>query len=222
MLLTHPEPASDFATLDLPIVDADKRWCRIHRRKLAPIFFGRTRSNRFDAPKGEFGVLYVADDFHGAFIETFGRETGIRTVMRKELQLRHLCLVSTSRPLRLVDLTGEGLARIGADAALTNGLNYKLAHRWALAIHEHPATVDGILYRARHDPARPCVAIFERAAGILRVQPLGPILDAKHAKLLGDIFDVYRFGVSTPPRKPRGRAKARRVPRRVPRKKRAR
>ena len=37
-----------------------------------PIFFGRTRQNRFDDPLGEFGVLYAAEDAYGAFAETFG------------------------------------------------------------------------------------------------------------------------------------------------------
>jgi hypothetical protein len=171
-------------------------WCRIHGVAYDPLYFGKQPRNRFDAPAGEFGVLYVARDAHGAFIETFGHDTG-RTpfVTEKELRSRELSIVRASRALRLVDLRGAGLARIGADAELTSGPDYELARRWALALHSHPRKPDGILYRARHDPGRTCAAIFDRAEPAITADRTGTIYDAKHARLLGDILNSYGYGL---------------------------
>jgi hypothetical protein len=163
---------------------------------LGPSYFGRQPRNRFDAPTGEFGVLYVARDAHGAFIETFGHDTG-RTpfVTESELRSRELSIVRASRALRLVDLRGTGLARMGADAELTNGTDYALARRWSLALHNHPRMPDGILYRARHDPSRTCAAIFDRAKRVIKATRSGTLYDAKHARLLADILDTYGYGL---------------------------
>jgi hypothetical protein len=91
------------------------------------MFFGSTGSSRFDAPSGEYGVLYVAVDVYGAFIETFGRRLGRQSLQLADFATRALARVTTSRPLRLVDLAGVGLAQVGADARLTTG-DYHLAH----------------------------------------------------------------------------------------------
>jgi hypothetical protein len=192
----HPEPPTDRASLRIVIVSTSYAWCRIHGVGREPIFFGREPVNRFDAPAGEFGVLYLARDAHGAFIETFGHDTG-RTpfVTEAELRSRELSVVRASRPLRLVDLRGHGLARMGADAALTSGPDYDLVRRWALALHEHPRKPDGILYRARHDPGRSCAAIFDRASTVITGLRSGTLLDAEHARLVADILDRYGYGL---------------------------
>jgi hypothetical protein len=159
-----------------------------------PLFFGRTGGNRFDAPAGEYGVLYTAADAHIAFIEAFGRNPKVNVVSLTELGARPLTRVVAGRPLRLVDLTGPGLARIDADARLPTG-SYDLAHRWSLALHEHPEQPDGLLYRSRFDPSRLCAAIFERAADALSTEPLGSLADAANATLLADILSTYEFGL---------------------------
>ncbi len=188
----HPEPPPSFRII---VTRVSGRWCRIHRTRHAPLYFGRTARNRFDAPAAEFGVLYVARDAHGAFIETFGHETGARFVTEKELRARALAVISTRRPLRLADFRAEGLARMGADGQLTSGADYDLARRWARAIHDHPRKPDGILYRARHDPARFCAAIFDRAERQLRVTSTGTLSARRHRAVLADILTTYRFGL---------------------------
>jgi hypothetical protein len=167
----------------------------VHRGIHEPIYFGRSRANRFDAPAGEFGVLYVAGDAHGAFIETFGHATGTLSVSEGELRARELSRVRASRELRLVDLRGEGLARMGADSRLTAGADYGLAQRWALAIHAHRRRPDGILYRARHDPSRASVALFERVAPVVSATRTGALMEGRSLRALGGILETYRFGV---------------------------
>ncbi len=191
----HPEPPTNFASVKLPIARWNRPWFRIHQAIHTALFFGRSGSNRFDAPAGEFGVLYVGADPYCSFIETFGHATGVHAVTEGELRARNLSTVQSSRQLTLVDLTGKGLARIGADAALTAGDDHGLAHRWAKAIHDHPQRPDGILYRARHDPSRSAAAIFDRSGPMLTVSSSWNLLDPSQATILGEILDRYQFGL---------------------------
>jgi hypothetical protein len=191
----HPDPPADLVNRALPLTIHRRPWFRIHRLPYAPLYFGRSGDNRFDAPAGEFGVLYVGKDEHSAFIETFGHATGIRVVDSRELAARALVKVQPRRPLRLVNLSGKGLARLGADARLTAGESYDPSHRWALAIHAHPKKPDGIVYAARHDPSRLCAAIFERAETDLRVTSLGCLADPMHLALMEKVLDAYHFGL---------------------------
>ena len=139
-------------------------------------------------------MLYVAEDIHGAFIETFGRQLGARRLPIARVATRTFARVTQNRPLRLVDLVGPGLSRIGADSRLTTG-DYDLSQRWALALHEHPDQPDGLLYRSRHDPSRLCAAIFDRAAGALTATSLGSLADANHTALLADLLNTYEYAV---------------------------
>jgi hypothetical protein len=191
----HPDPPLDLATRPLPITLFRRSWFRIHWLTRDPIYFGRSGDNRFDAPDGEFGVLYAGKDARCAFIEVFGSATGVHFVEQSELAARGLARIAPRRPLRLVNLTGEGLARVGADARLTSGESYLAARRWALAIHDHPRKPDGIAYAARHDPSRICAALFERASAELEVTRLGPLTDLAHAALLARLLDTYKFGL---------------------------
>ncbi|MGE3271153.1 MAG: RES family NAD+ phosphorylase [Chloroflexota bacterium] len=169
-------------------------WVRSHRTGYSPLYFGRSGQNRFDAPGAVFGVLYVAADAHGAFIETFGRQLGRLIVSMAELADRELSEVRPARPLRLVDMSGAGLARIGADARVMSG-RYDISQPWSLALHNHPDQPDGLLYRSRHDPSRLCTALFDRVAPVLSTESLGSFADPRNAALLGDVLDRYGYGL---------------------------
>ena len=190
----HPAPPADLCDLQPAIVGNAGPWIRIHRTTHSPLYFGRSGDSRFGAPAGEYGVLYVGSDAHCAFIETFGQSTGDNTVTTTALAERSLSRIEANRPLRLVDLTGSGLARIGADERLCAG-DHRIAQRWALALWQHPAAPDGLLYRARHDPSRYCVAIFDRAEPAIRTVLLGGMLAAEQISLVGNILDTFGFGL---------------------------
>ena len=172
-------------------------WVRIHQRRYGPIYFGRSGAGRFDAPAGQYTILYVALDAHGAFIETLGHATGRTAIDWDEIEARALAEISVLRPLRLVDLSGEGLAHIGADGRLTDG-SYTVSQPWALALYEHPDKPDGLLYRARHDLSRLCAAIFNRAEDALAATDLGSLADPSNASLLADILDTYKLRLIFP------------------------
>jgi hypothetical protein len=166
---------------------------RIHRSDKESAFWGKTGDNRFDAPAGQFGVLYAASDHYGAFIETCGGLLN-RTVTSGFLGVRAWARVMPVRELKLVDLSGAGLARIGADERLCSG-EYDVAQQWALALWQHPATVDGLHYRARHDPSRTSVALFDRAASAVTIVGDGGLLADANKALLAAILDTYQFSL---------------------------
>lgn len=107
-----------------------------------------------------------------------------------------LALVTIVEPLRCVDLRGPGLARLGADARLTSG-SHLVAQRWSLAFWSHPSVPHGILYHSRRDPAETALAIYDRASGKIRVDPLGGLKEPKHRELLARIYT--RYGVAELP-----------------------
>jgi len=190
----HPEPPEDLLQRPLPLLSTDHPWFRIYRLQRPPLYFGRSGGNRFDPPAREYGVLYVGEDERCAFIETFGHATDVRFVTVTALRTRGLARIEVRRPLRLVDLTGPGLARLGADERLCAG-DYAVAQRWALALSQHPERPDGLCYRARHDPSRLCAAISHRAAKALKVVRLGSLADPANVPLLADLLDTYTFGL---------------------------
>ena len=190
---THPE-ADGLADIELPITEIQIPWYRIHRKAFGAMFFGNKRINRFDCPDGTFGVLYLATNLEGAFIETFGQETGKRFVQESELEERAFSIFESSRPLRLVDITGPGLAKMGADARLCAG-DRNLAARWSSAFYKHANQPDGIYFRARHDPAELCSAVFDRAEPFLKVaQTIGLTDRSVLARIVG-VLDRYDFGL---------------------------
>jgi len=212
----HPDPPTGFSSTTLPfgsksvhreVREAAKGpWYRFHATGLEALHFGRRRTFRFDDPRGKFGVLYAAADEHGAFIETFGQSLhagkpvrGFRFVSDLDLEGRALACIRARRRLRLVDLTGEGLPRIGADERLCAG-DYRVAQRWSRAIHAHPSCPDGILYRARRDPSRISAALFDRALPRLAVTPLSTLMDAENRALRDRILATYRLGLLLLPR----------------------
>ncbi len=164
----HPEPPDSLVSWELPFVVAEPPWYRCHRAARDAIFFNTGRLGRFNAPNGEYGVLYLGTDPFCAFVETFGQvmrrnDRGLRLISEHDLAERCLCRIDAKPgrgPFRLVDLTGAGLARLGAD----NRLNTTTTDR-GLPSARWPALK--LLYRVRHDPARTGVALFDRVGDVL-------------------------------------------------------
>ncbi len=194
--ITHPLP-SGLDDLDLPLSEASGPAWRVHRRVRDPLHFGRAALNRWDAPEGgAYGVLYAAEDLEGAFIESLGHGHvgGTRLVTGAELRERSFTKLHFDRPLRLVDLTAEGLVRLGADLRLCAG-DYQVAQAWSAAFEAHPDRPDGVRYRSRHDPTRCCVAIFERARPVVRAAPEGTLFSPALRGHLVELLEHYDFGL---------------------------
>lgn len=187
----HPEPPHDLASRELPILVRNQRWYRMYRPSREPVYYGKTGRNRFDAPNEEFGVLYIGEDPFCTFVESFELPTVFKPMTPAILATRRLCILEFSRPLRLVDLTGSGLARLGADARLI-AADHDIAQRWSRALWQHPSVPDGLLYRARHDPSRNSVALFDRVTPA-SVHELGTLAHPTQQHVLAGILNEYRF-----------------------------
>ena len=168
---------------------------RFHAKPHAPIHFDRSALGRLNAPDATYGVLYAAQSRSGAFAETFLRQPGRTLLARDLLDGKAYAAVALTRALRLVRLYGNGLAVIGATAQITHGgLPYDLPQSWSNALHHHPAAVDGIAYRARHDDNEVCFALFDRARDALFVRSRESNLDQDWFYAL---IEHYHIGMAT-------------------------
>lgn len=181
-----------------PLIYAAKAtevWCRSHKTGYHPVFFGRNKAQRWDAPKGDFGVLYLGADERCAFMESIGRGVlRTRFVAASQLKNHQLSILQFTKDLRLVDLVASGgLTRLGAEGSLVNGLGYRNSQRWSEALRSHPAKVDGIYYRSRYDPALTACALFEHCEPFIEVvENCGAW--AAQPVLLGSVLDHYQLG----------------------------
>jgi hypothetical protein len=168
---------------------------RHHQIVLDPIYFGTTGKNRFDDPDcpagHSFGVLYAAQDAHGAFIESCVISARAPAVSGAYLDARAMALLEMTEGLRFVDLfTTGGLTRIGADGRLFTG-SHMIAKQWSAALRSHPCNPDGIRYPARHDHTRAAYAIFSRPLSTFEVSSLGSLMAPANRSLLNDILALY-------------------------------
>jgi hypothetical protein len=192
----HPLPPADLDQRALPLIaPPSNSWFRMHRVGVPVLAYDRSLRHRFNAPDGEFGILYCASDPQCAFIETFGDTTWQhRTVSLAELRLRSLTEVLIPGSLRLVDLTGPRLAALGVDLRLTTG-THRIARAWSLALWAHPQQPDGIYYVSRRDSERRCIAVYDRAGAVLAIRNSISLADPSQISLLADVLDTYRFGL---------------------------
>src|SRR5262249_43966467 len=87
-----------------------------------------------------------------------------------EVLARARARLRVTRDLRLVNLHGAGLARLGATAEVVHGgLPYDVPQAWSKALYGHPLVPDGIAYTARHDDTAFCYALFDRRPRCVRM-----------------------------------------------------
>ena len=203
-----PLPPTDLAQRDLPLTSLDERNLTLYRchrldRPYSPVAFNFAPiADRFNAPNGEYGVLYLASDPFGAFIETFGSgmvsaDLDLRTVAESDLARRCLCRVGISTgatPLRLVNLAdGFGFSRLGLDGRISTTKQRAVTRQWAFALWRHPQAPDGLLYRACNDQERLSVVLFDRVGDIVRPTCEHNLL--RDTRQLADILDHYTIGL---------------------------
>lgn len=190
----HPLPPDDFNDKLLPTSEYSQPWYRLNPVGYdSAIYFDRSGKGRFDSPRAAYGILYAGQNQRGAFIETFGRTLGVRTVSGTALQQRNLFKITSNRPLVIVDIWGVNLTKLGVDARVSSG-SYRVSRAWAKAIYEHPQQVDGICYHSRHDDTEICCGLFERTATILTEVNLGNLIDS-NPKLLAGILRHYDYSL---------------------------
>jgi hypothetical protein len=171
-------------------------WFRGHSMDKGPLFFGKTMTQRWDAPAEEYGVLYLGSDEFCAFMESIGRGVlKTQLVPRATVEHKGVSRVRFTRPLRVIDLVSSGgLTRIGAESSLSSGSGYKNSQKWSKALRDHPEKPDGIYYLSRHDPSRTACALYDHCESVVEV--VGPPKSwIDDPKLLGKILDHYHFSL---------------------------
>ena len=176
------------------------------RRSSGALFFGPLAGDapagRFDSATSAFRVCYLAESERGAFAESLLRRatlpdpvSGIRVVAMRDVAARAWAAATTTRTLRLADLRGGvGLSAIGVTGAVTMGDSHVESRRISDRIHALDLVLDGIHFRARHDPDEGAITLFDRAADALApVVTLEPLLD--NLSRLGVVLDYYRIGI---------------------------
>lgn len=182
-------PTSAFAgvALDIATIPAGEPYQRIYLSKHPdPLGFGKTPS-RFSDPRrriaaNRFGVLYLGATLKVCFLEAILRDdrngvVGDFPIDEHDLRSRRAATIAGSGSLRLVDLRGDGPVRMGIPSDVVSASSQTLARAWSLALHAHPAQVDGIIYPSRLNEQHN-LAIFDRAISALTCSASVPLLRA--------------------------------------------
>jgi hypothetical protein len=141
--------------------DAGSPILRCHDARFGATEFNRTASDgRFRPVRSRgriVGTLYGAQDDAGAVAESAFRPVpvgeAVRRVRRARLAPIMISTLASSRTLRLASLHGNGFRRIGASRAQlidSEADQYPALAAWGQALHDCPATPDGIVWRSRH------------------------------------------------------------------------
>jgi hypothetical protein len=144
---------------------------RVHGASVSARWYGRKDATwRWDAPDGDFGVLYLGKTLIGPFAESLLRTPADREILWERVQRKRAATFVTTRTLRLAKLHGPGLAWFRTTAAGVSAdfdpailpAAYSTTQTISAAVHAKSA-LDGIQYRSRFDTDQLCIALFERA-----------------------------------------------------------
>ncbi len=147
----------------------------------------------FDAPGGEYAILYANDAKVATFNESYAERR--RRIPEADAK-RRLVKITPKRPLPLVDLRDDRtLSALDLDARISVGDDYEACRTWALAFHEEWPEVRGIAYAARWGGVRTTnVALFiERCREDIVLDSLGHLGDPTLEDLVFEAVDRYKL-----------------------------
>ena len=184
--------ALDFVTADAASLQ------RLTRFPATEPWWGTTVRYRFDDPFGCFGVSYAGESIDVAFAETVIHETasfeeGGWLLPREEISQRWVVRYQRTDPmLKLLDLTGAALKRLGLNNDVCSASDYAFTQRLSHAVHEQVPEADGICYISRQLNTRRAVALFERS-GVRCMQIAEPLETHPDLARLMKLFGVQLF-----------------------------
>jgi hypothetical protein len=128
-------------------------------------------------PNNQRGVYYISpvnnstspEDQMKALDSCINEIAGGATIIDNQEEVRKVCWVSVSRPLKLLDLRGNGSLAAGAYDQISPDPDRDRTQSWSRYFYHTYTDIDGIIYtsaRIRVD----AVMLYERAAGFLRLQ----------------------------------------------------
>lgn len=164
-----PDFAAAAAAGKLRFVDQDIRNVqRLTRFPDAEPWWGTDAKWRFDDASRIFGVSYAAESLEAAFAETVIHEhayylSGTWFVPWERIEERWSVRYSHPAKLRLLDLTGVHLKRLGLNNDISSTNKYAFTQRLSRAVHEQLPEAQGIYYVSRQLNTQCVIAVFERS-----------------------------------------------------------
>ena len=164
----QPADSGQFGAPPTIVLPVGALMVRVHHVSRGPIFFGplpgSKPSNRFDAPNGEYRILYASERLEGAFVETILRRPKDRILRRAFVNERAWSGLRLVRSMVLAKFHDEGLQFYGTDAGELGAEDYAISRVLAMKIHAEYKSIDGIAYRSRYNNGEICYGIFDRIA----------------------------------------------------------
>lgn len=169
-------PAADFVQFKHSVTSlSPDKLLRISRYTTGEPYFGMSGTNRFDAPTDSrsFGTCYLGRTLTVALAETVLHDEiptqGRFDIAASELDRRYVLEFSGDK-LKLANLHGAALKRMGGHGDLSGTHDYTLTQQWALGVFQNPAEFDGFIYMSRHINSGQAVVLFDRAKPKIRLQ----------------------------------------------------
>jgi hypothetical protein len=205
-VIVHPSdalPPTGFESRPLVLSDVatGSVWRRLYRSRFPdPLGYGFNPS-RFSEPElnstppARFGVAYLGSDVKVCFLEVILRDRGVgRTqafpIEWAELEEWTCAELQIKQTLRLVDLRGDGLVRMGIPTDVARAGSQELGRRWSRAFWSHDAKPDGIIYDSRLN-GETNIAVYDRALAKITSKATPRLIDCRSelAKIIID-FDL--------------------------------
>jgi hypothetical protein len=177
----------------LKVVNIDaKRLVRISSHPTGEPHFGKSANHRFDDPEQIYrtcyggltlgtavaeSILHDLEPLHGGY----------------DLTADKVCNTFAHNfaadPVRIADLAGAPLNRLGAHAELSGTPVYDVTMRWSRAIFDHPDAVDGFQYMSRLYTNRKGVVLFDRGTSktIAKVSSVPLYKHSRYASIARDL-----------------------------------
>lgn len=180
-------PPADFSALALHVKEVPVTSLkRVGRHGSGEPYFGRHAAFRFDDPAKGFGTCYCGQQLDTAIAETILHDElpqrGRFRIRQEEVNGRYLVTFAAGAHgglLRLADLTGRHLKRLGGDNSLSAEHPYDVTQQWAAAVHAHPDKVDGFVFVSRQLNDKRAIVVFDRARTKFGVPTYTPLPQAR-------------------------------------------
>lgn len=179
-------PAADFPQHHLKVRDVSVTSLkRIGRRNTGEPYFGKHGAYRFDDPQKHFGTCYCGQHLITALAETVLHDEvpdeGVFKIRQENIDAHYLVTFAAGAQrglLRLADLTGSHLKRLGGDNSLSAEYPYDVTQQWGRAVHSHPVHVDGFIFVSRQLNDKRAIVVFDRASAKFGVPTYTPLAKA--------------------------------------------
>jgi hypothetical protein len=168
-----PRTLKSFTTVDIPTTTL----FRLSKGPATEPYFGKSGRYRFDSPTSAYGVLYCGDTPKTSFAESVLHSAGTSwnpalggyVVSSSELDKRSLVTFKHPKKatLKMADLTGDALKRMGLNNDISAGPDYTDAQALSALLYAKHPKLDGICFVSRQLNTQRCFAIFERS-GLVR------------------------------------------------------